>query len=159
MSDERRPIVAFLVAMLGALFILAEGIVVVVLGDLLSSLGAITAGTAFSWIGALVVLFGLILFFLAVGVLLAPEYHLGIGITILVLSLLSFLFGGGFVFGGVLGCIGGALAILFQEESNLPRPTRRSLPSPIPPTDRTCRACGKLFSGRAPECQFCHSAA
>lgn len=70
-----------------------------------------------------------------------PESHPGLGITILVPSLIGFVFGGDFLLGGILGVIGGILAIRFEPDDDLdefsgpyaPRPTPRGwAPPPTP---------------------------
>jgi hypothetical protein len=157
MTEQRRPLGAFVISAFGGFLIVAEGLVVIFLANLISALGASSAGTTFAWTGALVVLLGLVVFFLAVGVLTSPEYHRGLGIALIVFSLLSFLVGGGFFLGAVLGVIGGMGAYLWKETLPFPRPGTPARRSDFPHTDRTCASCGKLISGSAAECPFCHT--
>jgi hypothetical protein len=159
MTEPRRPIGAFILSVFGGFLIILEGIVVVLLGDILGDLGAGPLAAEVVGLGVLTAVLGLAVFFLAVGILLAPEHHSGYGIAVLVLSLISFLVGGGFYLGGIFGCAGGVLAIYFQEVPPLPLPSRRTAPTNVPHTDRTCSSCGKLFSGTAKECPFCHASA
>jgi hypothetical protein len=153
-TGPRLPIGAFLLTLFGGLLILVEGALLLFAAAVLGSAGYDVASSV-SGIGAIVALLGLFLVLLATAVLVKPAAHRDLGVIILVVAAVSFLFGGGFFLGGILGVLGGVLAIVFNAsyfESAPPAP-------PAPPRDRTCRRCGKLFSGDGRECPFCHAPA
>lgn len=116
-SRPERPIASFGVSLFGGLLILIEGVLVVAASDAIGcpcwSPGYSITGATVGMDGALLALVGFVIVCLAVEVLVQPAIHRSLGITIVLFSLLSFLGGGGFFVGGVLGVIGGILAITF----------------------------------------------
>ncbi len=153
MASASRPFGSFLLALLAALLILVEGVLLLLAGTLLGRLGDATLGAAVGGTGLLVAIDGFLVLLLAIGLLVQPTAHLGIGISLIVFSGLSFLGGGGFIVGGVLGVIAGILALAFDASAfEAKGPTR-----PPPGPDRTCGRCGRLFSGDASACPFCNA--
>jgi hypothetical protein len=139
---------------LGGFLILLEGALLLLVGSAIGSAGYVATGGTISLIGGFLGLLGLVVVLFAVGLYSRPEAHRGFGVVIVVLSFVSFVGGGGFVLGAVLGIIGGILAIVFDATYFEPsRPTERE-----PGHDRTCPSCGKIVSGDATGCPFCHAA-
>lgn len=114
-----RPTVAFALTLLAGLLMLIDGAIVLWASSTVASLPAGPAAAAASsllgLIGGFAILFGLIVTILAIVLMTQPESHVGIGVTVLVFSLISFVVGGGFFIGGILGVIGGILAIVFDR--------------------------------------------
>lgn len=112
-QSVEKPTAAFVLSLIGGIFILLAG---VVLG---------TLGAAFTFflggIGGVIGIFGLIWGIIVIigSVMLysQPEQHTVWGIIILVFSILSW-FGalGGFLIGFILGLVGGILAIVFKPD-------------------------------------------
>ena len=84
------------------------------------------AGVA-AFVAYLDLLWGILLIGLGAGLLRNPDPGPGLGLAVLSLSVVGLIFGGGFVVGSVLGCLGGALAVLFEPEGEA-----RPLPPPLP---------------------------
>jgi hypothetical protein len=153
-TGPRRPVEAFLFSLVGGLLILVEGVLFLAVGSVVGSAGYAGASVFIGSLGALASLLGFVVLLVAVGLVFQPAAHRGFGLTILVLSLASLLVGGGFYLGGVLGVVGGVLAIVFDASSFARgRPTLSTGPS-----DRTCARCGKLFAGDGRACPFCRAA-
>jgi hypothetical protein len=92
---------------------------VVVAGGYASSFGAGAVGGALEGLGALGAFLGVVVVLLAIGMFVSPDHHLGCGIGILVLSLISLVSGGGFFLGLILGLVGGILGIVFHPTEEL----------------------------------------
>lgn len=122
MSEAERPFASFGVSSFGGLLILTEGVLVVAANNALGSEPYSVTGATVGEDGALLALVGFVIVCLAVEVLVQPNIHRSLGVAILVLSLLSFLGGGGFFLGGILGVSGGILAILFGASYVEPGP-------------------------------------
>lgn len=118
---EDRPLGAFALSLAAGVLFLLEGFVFSLASSLASALGSPAAGDLLGALGFASVVTGLIVVLLAVALYRSPEAHMAVGIVIVILSLGSFLFGGGFYLGAILGVIGGYLAIRFEYE-----------PEPIP---------------------------
>ena len=159
MSD--RPIGAFILSLLGGVLILAEGAILAALSSAVGSAGCVgcsEAGQVIGGVGAFGVLMGILVVILSVILLARPENHLGLGIAILVFSLLSFFGGAGFVLGLILGVVGGILAIVFvPEDDETPLPGDPGwIPARAP--DWPCPKCGAWVSGFSTVCTRCGTA-
>lgn len=167
---------AFVLSLLAGLLILVDGTIVAVVGSLLYS------PVFIDWIGELEFVFGIVVLLLAVAIFTSPETHFGLGIAILVVSLLSIIGGGGFIIGLILGAIGGILGIVFVADTDvgggrvleavsgetptppytgsLSYPTRAGSLSqsgpPLPgPTIRACPQCGTQWPTVFTVCPKC----
>jgi len=152
MTGPRLPIGAFLLTLIGGLLVLVEGAIVLFVGSVLSSAGY-AVGSGVAGIGAITLLLGFFLLLLGIAVLVKPAAHRDLGVLIIVFAAVSFVFGGGFFLGGILGIIGGILALVFDASYFISGPP--APPASVP--DRTCTRCGKLFAGDGRECPFCHA--
>jgi len=109
---------AFILALIGGILILINGILAAVVASIFGSMIAAAAGSAGASIlgGSLIgigigaIIIGLLVIVGSVKVR-TPAKQKNWGIIILVLSLISFVFGGGFLIGLILGVIGGILAL------------------------------------------------
>lgn len=117
-----------------------------------NSLGGLGVGGVLGGLGALDVVFGLLLIVLGVLMFRNPESHTGYGAAILVVSLLSLAGGGGFLLGLILGCIGGVLGILFVPSEPIigPTGTARPLGQVI-----SCTSCGSEYDASHANCPRC----
>lgn len=175
----RKPTAAFILSLIGGIFILLWGLAIVAVGVAAQSAsfglygGAITSlGGLEAVLGILVLVFGTLLFVM-------PQHHVVFGVLVLVFSIVSLVGLGGLIIGFILGLIGGALGIAhkpapdvvvvspyptyYQQAPPLvpppplynpppPQPTYVSAPSPTQPAERYCPACG---AGNARASAFC----
>ncbi len=149
MDGEERPLGAFIVSFIGGILILGVGALLGAAGGSASAAG-VGVGGIVEGLGALGVLFGLLIIILAAIMFYVPDYHLGCGVGILVLSLLSIVSGAGLFLGLILGVIGGILGIVFHPSEDM------EFESVFGSQYRVCRNCG----ARAPESsRYCPSCA
>jgi hypothetical protein len=112
--SEARPVAAFVVSIVGGMFILLSGIfelwIISAIGTVVYPPGPFGFFALFAIVGiaggVLVIGFSVLLFS-------HPQHHVSLGVLILVFSLLSVLSVWGFVIGLVLGIVGGILAIVW----------------------------------------------
>lgn len=153
-SDDR-PLAGFILALIGGILILVDGVIVAALGGTASALG-IAGGGLLVGLGALGAFLGFLVLVLAIVLFVAPDYHLPVGVAILVFSLLSLLSGGGFILGLVLGVVGGILGIIFSPSEDLEFDA--AFPSG-PFTGRTCPRCAtRVPQGPDRYCPSCGGA-
>jgi hypothetical protein len=131
---------------------IVDGAIVAVIGNAVSNAGY-GIGGALAGFGVLALFFGFVVLVSGIYLYFSPDQHVGVGIAIVILSLLSLIGGGGFVIGLILGVIGGILAIVFEPETDLwdddflpPRP-------PVP--GRTCPSCGQPVTPGLTNCARC----
>ncbi|MFY9716951.1 MAG: DUF6114 domain-containing protein [Thermoplasmata archaeon] len=140
-----KPTAAFVLSLIGGIFILLWGLVLAALGVAaenetlgLYGGGAIWLGVIEAILGLLVIIFGVLLYVL-------PEHHVVLGVFVLLCSIFSLIGLGGLLIGFILGLIGGVLGIVHK-------------PTPPPPTvvyvhpQRMCVRCGRAVQ---PESRFC----
>ena len=143
---NERPLNAFILSLLGSLFVLLGTILGFVLSPgypVFYNLSIIFTGVS-GFLGTVMLLASVMLY-------LRPDLHVAWGVTILVLSVASFTsaftgyagFGLGIV-GMVLGIIGGALAIGWTSAGATP-----AMPF------RVCLACGRPSNYQFAFCPFC----
>jgi hypothetical protein len=112
-----RAIAGFIVSLIAGLLILAQGILRLVRGELLSGIFSdevrrrILVGLALEIVGIIAIVLGILILIVAY-LVYNPGNEMAGGIIVLVLSVLSILTGGGFLAGLILGIVGGALGIL-----------------------------------------------
>ena len=165
LSGERsRPTAAFILSLIGGIFVLIGGIytaaiyafVGTVFLSFLPGLGGLLIALAI-----VALLFGLIIIFGAVRLYTHPESAHLWGAIILVLSIFSWVGGGGFVIGFLLALIGGILALVWHPPAPVAQPWGQP-PMAAPPMagapagggagQRFCSSCG---SPNPPGVQFC----
>ena len=114
---EQKPTTAFVLALIGGVFILLGGLLVLAIGAFLA-----VFGFGFSLVfGVVGMASGILVILGAVMMYVQPRQHVAWGIIVLVFSILSVLGAvAGFVVGLVLGIIGGALGIGWKPEPAVP---------------------------------------
>lgn len=154
LEDEDRPTLAFALSLVAGLLMFVEGIYLSIAASVVSSAGFVGAGDILGGLGFVGAFFGFIVILLAIFLFRNPEAHVGYGVAILVLSLLSFFGGGGFLVGVLLGVIGGILAIIYQVPGSIPLPYS----SPAVGYLRPCPKCGSNLAVGASYCHTCGQA-
>jgi len=140
-----RPVVAFVLSLIGGLFIVVGGLY-----------GLVLTGSYYYGYSVSYVLFGVLGLVCGVGVLfgaalvyVVPRQRVAWGVVIIVLgvaSLFSFTAGmfGGFFIGMVLAILGGSLAIAWRPSGTIGFEDYR-----------TCLACGRHVRAEFPVCPYC----
>lgn len=162
------PSTAYWLSVIGGILIVLDGVVAIAEAIALRSLvESIVPGASgiLIGLGALAVLFGLIIVFLGLRIKSNPALARRSGIVIILLSLVSFLGGGGFFIGLILGLIGGILAVTWNPpmatQPMYGRPGSGGSPPWTTPTSpplqpgapqRFCSSCG---SPNVASAQFC----
>ncbi len=135
-----RPTAAMVLSVIGGLFIILIGAVILWIASLFESLleGLIFVGgetlnvDPVLWIqilgGVFGVAFGLIILIGGIVMFIKPGASTAMGVIILILSLASVLSTGGLFIGMILGLVGGILGIVFKPSSPMPAP--RATPPP-----------------------------
>lgn len=177
----RKPTAAFVLSLVGGIFILLWGLVIVAAGFaaqsayILYSGDVIGLGAVETILGLLVIVFGVLLF-------MTPEHHVVYGVLILLFAVVSLIGLGGLIIGFLLALIGGILGITFKPEPDVvvvnpyptyyppgpagaPQPPGYGQPTypvtypagaPAAPTaERYCPACGAPNSRSATFCAKC----
>ena len=138
----------------------------------LTDQGAVDAGAILGGLGFVGLAIGFLVGALAFALYLRPDHHAGLGIAILILSVLSAFGGGGFLLGLVFGIVGGILAIRFDyDEYTTPgsylsdfdggprvRPSYLEFDPVGRPFDlRACPNCRRSVDARLAICPGCES--
>jgi len=162
-----KPTAAFVLSLIGGIFVLLGGIFVAFVGSIISSISVVGAGSAGSTvliIGVVGVIFGLIMIVGGVMMYSKPSSAKMWGVIVLVLSILSWVVAaGGLFIGFLLGLIGGILALVFKPAmaptamppsgmGTMPTSTMGSMGS-IGGTN--CRNCGASIPAGATKCPSC----
>lgn len=110
-TSRETPSVAFGLTLAGGIIILLAGVVVMVVGAVLTFFIA-GLGGIFGLVG---VVWGVLIIVCAVMLRSMPDQHVGLGVAIIIFSVLSW-FGsfGGLVIGFLLALVGGILAIVWK---------------------------------------------
>jgi Family of unknown function (DUF6114)/zinc-ribbon domain len=166
-GDSARPTAAFVLSLIGGIFILAVGayfawayaVVGAFIFDFFPGLGALLLALA-----GVTVAFGLIIIIGAVMLWTHPQSARMWGVVILVLSIFSWVGGGGFFLGFLLALIGGILAITYHPPATAQAAWSSSPVAPASPPmggmggspgaagQRFCASCG---AANAANVQFC----
>ncbi|HYB78350.1 MAG TPA: DUF6114 domain-containing protein [Thermoplasmata archaeon] len=113
-----RPLVASGLVLLSGLILLIEGIVGSIAANAATPLVFNNIPTEAAWLGGLAAFFGFAIIMLGIYILLEPQYHLGFGIAVLAVSLITFYADSGVLIGLIFAFIGGVLAIVFRPASD-----------------------------------------
>jgi len=151
---EQRPTGAFILSLIGSLFVLVGAI----LGYLLvstGSVGPISAGLVPA-LASVTVAFGTLMIIASTLLYLRPELHMIWGVIVLVLAIASttgiFVGAAGLgvgVVGIAFGIIGGMFAISWRPGAGMPGFTSAGAPY------RVCGHCGRSISVSFAHCPFC----
>src|SRR2546422_9068311 len=133
-----KPTAAFVLSLIGGIFILLGAIVVMALASVIGSLMLIGGGDpnlAYLY-GAVGLIFAILVLVGAVMLWMKPQQHVMWGVVVLLFSLFSIITTGGFFIGLILGLIGGVPGIAWETPAPLTqgvaRPgMRRCLPRPL----------------------------
>lgn len=164
-AELARPTGPMIVSLLGGVAILAVGIWV---GAVAGTAASLVGGSARSLLGTasaaafVVAFFGFLIVILALGLYARPDLHVGLGISILVLSLLSVFGGAGLFLGLLLGVIGGIWAIVFHTgEEDQPLAafavSGRPAAGPARGTGPRCPNCGGVVGPASTQCPYCET--
>jgi hypothetical protein len=121
-----KPTAAFVLSLIGAIFILINGLVVAamfaaggaIVGILLPGLGAMMI-----ILGALAIVFGIIVIIGAIMINSGERNKVKIGsVLVLIFSIISLVAGGGFIIGFILCLIGSILGLVWKPAAEAPPP-------------------------------------
>ncbi|MEM0120441.1 MAG: DUF6114 domain-containing protein [Thermoprotei archaeon] len=136
-----KPQAAFVLSIIGGIFILFGGLYVTLIGVVTT----IFAGGIGGVVGLVGVIFGVIIIVSSILLFSNPDKHTVLGEVILVFSFGSWIGSlGGFVVGFILGVIGGILALVWE-------------PTNIEAKGRICLKCGGTVPENAKFCPICGS--
>jgi hypothetical protein len=123
MANEERPTTAFVLSLVGGVFILLGGGMMSTIGSFgfggmmgFGGMGGMMGWTGFGLFGILGLIFGVIVVISAIMLNSKPQEHATWGTLIVLFSVLSIFGGamGGFGVGLILGLIGGVLALTWK---------------------------------------------
>jgi hypothetical protein len=119
---EEKPTAAFIVSLLAGIFILINGILIMIASAFIFVIPIAGVFVALFGIGELI--FGLIVMFGAIMMNSDdPSKVRTGGIIVLIFSIISIIAGGGFLIGLILGLIGGILALTWKPSTQIPPPS------------------------------------
>jgi len=129
-----KPTAAFILSLIGAIFILLQGILIAAAGGAAASLFGEFIGGLVTVVGVVAIIFGILVLIGAVMINsgVPGKVKTG-GILTLIFSILSIFTGGGFFIGFILGLVGGILALVWKP----PAPPAQPQPQPAQPTQPT----------------------
>lgn len=142
-----KPIAALVLGVLAGGFVILSGLFLILIG-LNSTVPFLVGlplllGTVGLGIGILIAGFSVLLYW-------RPEHHVGLGVAVLILSIVSIVDFGGFFLGLILGVIAGALAI-----GHPTHPTRHVAPYAMAVPARMCVRCGRAIDFHVRFCPYC----
>lgn len=166
------PSTAYILSLIGGILILIDGIITAAVA---AAVGSVIAGFGFGGLGAILIIFGVIALLFGLVVLYGamqlknrPETAKTWGILILIFSLISFIGGGGFYIGAILGLVGGILALVWSPPAPQPgygQPMMQAAPAwgqppaaaaaPPPAAAGGQKFCSSCGSPNAAGAQFC----
>jgi hypothetical protein len=122
-----KPTAGFVLGLIGGILMLLEGLLFVVVASMASSIGGLVGmpinfGGLFMALAAIGLIFALIVLLSSVMLYMRPASHVLWGVMLLLFSIFSFVIGGGFYLGGILGLIGGILGIVFKPAAPMAAP-------------------------------------
>lgn len=137
MADGLYPESAYILSLLGGIFVLIGGIIL-----------------SLVLIGILGVIFGALMIYFAVNLKSNPGNRTVAGVVIIVFSVLSWITSiGGLVIGFFLGLIGGILALTWTPPNTVAGTTQPALQQ----NDRICPACSSVIPSDSAFCPTCGS--
>jgi hypothetical protein len=164
--SEPRPVTAFVLSLIGGIFILLGGISEVLIGYTVNL--EITPFNPFEWftvLGFVGITLGFLAIIFSVMLYLHPQHHVLFGVLVVVVSIASVVAFWGYLIGLVLGVIGGALAITWNPNRWAMMPYGFGPPvGPYPPypnstltpgSHRICLKCGMVLTHETKFCPHC----
>ena len=126
---SEKPTAAFVLSLIGGIFVLLGGLALAVVGSILSGLSGGIGGMEVATVGIIGVVNGLLMIVFGVLLYQRPGQHAVYGALVLILSITSFFTAiGGFFIGLILGFIGGILAIVWKPTTMQPAMMVQSAP-------------------------------
>ena len=146
---EQKPTAAFVLSLLGGIFVLLGGLIWAVVGTII----AFMSGLGFLLYAF--VIFGIIMIAGAAMMYSAPSSAKTWGIVVLILGIFS-LIGISTTLGGILAIIGGALAIGWKPSTEAPPPPPTYAPGVRgEKITRICPQCGRVIAEDLKYCPHC----
>ena len=128
-----KPTAAFVLSLLGGIFIFLVGILVAAVAGMVGSVPGVPGGSAnmLTIIGVIGIVNGLLVMVFGVLIYMKPQQHVVWCVLVIVFSIVS-LFDtfGGFIIGLILGLIGGILGAVWKP----PAPMQPGMMPPMPPS-------------------------
>jgi hypothetical protein len=131
-----KPTAAFVLSLIGGIFILLGAIVVMALASVLGSFMVLGGGdpNIVYIYGAVGLIFAILVLVGAVMLWMKPQQHVAWGVVVLLFSLFSIITTGGFFIGLILGLIGGILGIVWKPPAPMaPGMAPPMMPPSMPP--------------------------
>ena len=131
-----KPTAAFVLSLIGGIFILLGAIVVMALASVIGSFMVLGGGdpNIVYIYGAVGLIFAILVLVGAVMLWMKPQQHVAWGVVVLLFSLFSIITTGGFFIGLILGLIGGILVIVWKPPAPMaPGMAPPMMPPSMPP--------------------------
>src|SRR5256884_7419557 len=152
-----KPTAAFVLSLIGGIFILLVAIVVMALASVIGSLMLIGGGDpnlAYLY-GAVGLIFAILVLVGAVMLWMKPQQHVMWGVVVLLFSLFSIITTGGFFIGLILGLIGGILGVAWKPPAPMaPGMAPPMMPPSMPPPRKGSGRFGERRRGGTPSVLF-----
>lgn len=151
------PTTAFVLSLIGGIFVFLVGLVLAYVGSLLAGFG-FGLFSGFFYVGLVI---GILMIIFAVMLYVMPQAKTAWGAIIIVLSVASLPFTfGGFIVGFILGLIGGIFAITYKPPMMAPPMGQPMMGQPVmgqpmAPPPATCPACGGQINPQTRTCLSC----
>src|SRR5256885_3696365 len=151
-----KPTAAFVLSLIGGIFILLGAIVVMAIMSAIGSFMVIGGSADILVIyGAVGIIFALIVLVGAVMLWMKPQQHVAWGVVVLLFSLFSIITTGGFFIGLILGLIGGILGIAWKPPAPMaPGMAPPMMPPSMPPPRKGSGRFGERRRGETPSVLF-----
>jgi hypothetical protein len=143
-----KPTAAFILSLIGGIFILLWGLVLFAVGVAISNSTLGVFGGDVLIVGGVEIVCGLIVMIAGILLYVNPEQHSMFGVLVLVFSIVSLVGLGGLLLGFILALIGGILGI--THKPNPPAPTVVYVQP-----QRFCSKCGRAAGPGVQFCAFC----
>lgn len=156
-NPEESPGAAFGLAVAGGIFIILGGIAGAVIGAIFTFFIFGVGGI----VGILGIIWGILVIFFAFRLKSRPEQHTGIGVVLIILSLLSFVGAfGGFILGFILTLVAGILALIWSPSAGAASMSSGAMPTPTTVSvsgtgSKFCPSCGAPVEAGAKFCKSC----
>lgn len=114
-TGAKRATIGFALSLIGGILILINGVALFAMSSILDQLGLgdmlSLVGLSLDYLGGVMIVFAIIVF-IGAWLIYTPGKEMIGGILALIFSVISFIGGGGFALGAILGLIGGILGLL-----------------------------------------------